>query len=60
VILSTDPYNQSRKHGIKKLTDVKTEDGNFRLRMGRWRFRYSIYGQEVILHDCSLRREDTY
>jgi len=28
--------------------------------MGRWRFRYDIIGQVVVLHYCGLRREDTY
>ena len=44
----------------KKLTGVRRDDGQYRLRLGRWRFRYDITGQEVVLHYCGLRREDTY
>ena len=32
----------------------------WRLSTGRWRFRYNIYGQEVNLTYCGLRREETY
>ena len=32
----------------------------WRLPLGRWRFRYGIYGREVVLHYCGLRREETY
>jgi hypothetical protein len=59
-ILTTDPYNRSRTHDILKLHDVAFGDGHYRLRLGRWRFRYDITGREVVLHYCGLRREDTY
>ena len=59
-ILEMDPFNMTRKHAIKKLTDVRAGQGQYRLRLGRWRFRYDIYGQEVVLTYCGLRREDTY
>lgn len=59
-ILATDPYNRSRRHYIKKLKDVPPSEGQFRLSLGRWRFRYDIYGQEVVLTYCGLRREETY
>lgn len=59
-ILGSDPYNLSRKFNIKKLTDVADGLGNFRLRLGRWRFRYDILGNVVIFHFCGLRSEDTY
>jgi mRNA-degrading endonuclease RelE of RelBE toxin-antitoxin system len=58
--LSVDPYNISRQHPIKKLTDVKAGEGQYRLRSGRFRFRYDIDGQTVYLKSCGLRREDTY
>jgi hypothetical protein len=38
-ILSADPYNLSREHHIKKLEGLAAGDGQFRLAMGRWRFR---------------------
>ena len=58
-ILQTDPYNNTRKHPIKKLTGLQ-QDGRWRLRVGRWRFRYDIVAQTVELKYCGLRREDTY
>ncbi|PYV40050.1 MAG: hypothetical protein DMG06_21460 [Acidobacteria bacterium] len=58
--LQSDPYNRSRRHAIKKLEGVKPGEGQYRLRLGRWRFRYDIFGQEVVLHYCGLRREETY
>ena len=59
-ILSRDPYNKSRRYAIKKLEDVRAGEGQYRLRSGRFRFRYDIEGHEVVLHYCGLRREDTY
>ena len=59
-ILAADPYNVSRQHHIKKLEGVAQGDGQYRLSMGRWRFRYDILGQEVWLFYCGLRREETY
>ena len=41
VILKVDPYNRSRVHNIKKLS-VGSGEGQYRLRIGRWRFRYDI------------------
>lgn len=60
VILSMDPYNRSRQHNIKKLEGLPPGDGQYRLALGRWRFRYDIVAQAVWLHYCGLRREDTY
>ena len=59
-ILQEDPYNRSRRHAIKKLEGVSQGDGQYRLSLGRWRFRYDIVGRVVVLHYCGLRREDTY
>jgi len=59
-ILSTDPYNRSRRHHIKKLEGVPSGEGLYRLALGRWRFRYDIVAQVVLLSYCGLRREDTY
>lgn len=59
-ILSSDPYNRTHHHHIKKLEGVREGDGKYRLRIERFRFRYDIYNNEVILHSCGLRREDTY
>ncbi len=59
-ILEIDPTNHSRQHRIRKLEGVPRGQGQWRLAVGRFRFRYDIYGQEVVLHYCGLRREDTY
>lgn len=59
-ILKTDPYNRTREHRIKKLQDVAPDDGQYRIRLGRWRFRYNVVGQEVEMTYCGLRREETY
>jgi len=59
-ILQTDPYNQSKSHDITKLEAQKLGSGQYRLRLGRWRFRYDIVGSDVVLEYVGLRREDTY
>ena len=59
-ILSTGPFNRSRRHPIKKLRGVPEGEGQYRIRSGRFRFRYDVGGQTVYLKACSLRREDTY
>jgi len=59
--LRSDPYNVSRRHDILKLKGVSGEEGGqYRLRLGRFRFRYDIQGREVVLYYCGRRREDTY
>lgn len=60
-ILEADPYNRHRAHAVRKLSGVASgAGGQYRLRMGRFRFRYDIEGREVVLLYCGLRREDTY
>jgi hypothetical protein len=59
-VLSEDPYNRTRRHHIKKLEGVASGEGQYRLSLGRWRFRYDITGQVAVLSYCGLRREDTY
>lgn len=59
-ILETDPINHTRQYNIKKLVGVPPGEGQWRLSLGRFRFRYDIYGNEIVLHYCGLRREDTY
>jgi len=58
--LSHDPYNHTRRYQIKKLEGVAPDDGQYRIRDGRFRFRFDIEGIRVFLKYCSLRREDTY
>jgi hypothetical protein len=59
-VLEIDPYNQSRQYAIKKLTDPQPREGQWRLRLQRWRFRYDIVERGVQLKSCGLRKEDTY
>jgi len=59
-ILALDPHNKSHKYPIKKLTNVPAGEGQYRLRSGRFRFRYDVEGREAVLLYCGLRREDTY
>ena len=59
-ILGIDPYNRTRRYHIKKLEGVNRDAGQYRISLGRWRFRYDISGREIILHYCGLRRENTY
>ena len=59
-VLSADPYNRTRQHAIKKLEQVAAGDGQYRIRSGRFRFRYDIEDASVYLKACRLRREDTY
>jgi len=59
-ILSTDPHNRTRKYPVKKLEQVAAGEGQYRVRSGRFRFRYDIDGTSVHLKYCGLRREDTY
>jgi mRNA-degrading endonuclease RelE of RelBE toxin-antitoxin system len=46
-ILEADPHNRTRQHDIKKLEDVPPGDGQFRLKLGRWRFRFDVDGHVV-------------
>ena len=59
-ILSLDPYNKSHIYPIKKLEGVAAGEGQYRLRSGRFRFRYDMAEREVVLLYCGLRREDSY
>ena len=58
-ILSIDPHNRTRTYPVKKLEQVSAGEGQYRLRLGRFRFRYDIDGTSVYLKYCGLRREDT-
>ena len=60
LVLGADPTNRSGAHHVKKLTNVPQGEGQWRLALGRFRFRYDIHGREVVVSYCGLRREDTY
>lgn len=59
-ILGEDPTNHSGNHDIKKLTNIAQGEAQWRIAIGRFRFRYDVSGHDVILHYCGLRRENTY
>ena len=59
-ILSSDPYNRARSYQITKLEGIAPGQCAWRLRLGRWRFRYDIWERQVELSYCGLRREETY
>jgi hypothetical protein len=59
-ILSEDPHNRTRRNNLKKLEDIPFGEGQYRLSLGRWRFRFDVLDRVVLLTYCGLRREDTY
>ena len=59
-ILAGDPYNHGGAHQIRKLVATRPGEGQWRLRLGRWRFRYDVESSEVVLYFCGLRDESTY
>ena len=56
-LLETDPYNLEGQAHLRKLVDVPAGEGQFRLRLGDYRLRYDVVGDEVILHSMRPRRE---
>jgi mRNA-degrading endonuclease RelE of RelBE toxin-antitoxin system len=55
--LAADPQNTSRKHSIKKLTNVDAGDGQWRIRSGVYRLRYDVQGDVVTLHSINHRKD---
>lgn len=56
-VLRTDPNNRNQQHNIRKLTNVKKGEGQWRIRVGDYRLRYDIVGPEVVLYSFRHRRE---
>jgi mRNA-degrading endonuclease RelE of RelBE toxin-antitoxin system len=56
-ILLHDPYNLSRRYDIKKLRDVPQGEGQYRIRSGKYRLRYDIIRDDVILYSFKYRKE---
>ncbi len=56
-IVGDDPYNRSGRHNVKKLSGLKSGEGQWRIRWQDYRLRYDIVGEEVILHSFRHRRE---
>lgn len=59
-ILQEDPLNRTRRHPIRKLRNVRPGEGQYRIRLRRFRLRYDVRESVVELVYCGLRREDTY
>jgi len=56
-ILATDPQNTSRKHNIRKLTNVEAGEGQWRIRSGVYRLRFDIEADVVTLHSINHRKD---
>jgi mRNA-degrading endonuclease RelE of RelBE toxin-antitoxin system len=56
-VLEIDPYNYRGQHDIKKLTGVPPGEGQWRIRSGKYRLRYDIFGNDVVLYAFSHRKE---
>lgn len=56
-LLEADPFGREGRAKIRKLVDVPAGEGQFRLRLGDWRLRYDVVGDEVVLHSMRPRRE---
>lgn len=55
--LQNDPYNIRKQYDIKKLAGVKPGQGQWRMRRGRYRLRYDVFGGNVVLHSFRHRKE---
>lgn len=56
-ILQQDPHNRTGRHKIKKLTGVRSGEGQSRIRWREYRLRYDILGRDVVLHTFRHRRD---
>jgi mRNA-degrading endonuclease RelE of RelBE toxin-antitoxin system len=56
--LEKDPYGENNSK-IKKLTDIKQNNGMWRIRFGDYRVRYDVIGKDVVLHSIK-NRKDSY
>lgn len=54
-VLQHDPFKHSRRHTIKKLTNVDV--GQWRVRSGVYRRRFDVSGDAVVLHAINHRRD---
>jgi mRNA-degrading endonuclease RelE of RelBE toxin-antitoxin system len=54
-VLAVDPLNTSRRHSIKKLTNIEQGSGAWRIRSGVYRLRYDVIGRDVVLYSINHR-----
>jgi len=54
-LLEDDPFNTEGRANIRKLVDVPVGEGQFRVRLGDYRLRYDVIGNEVLLHSMRPR-----
>lgn len=57
LVMQEDPLNLSRKHNIKKLTNIDEGSGQWRIRSGVYRPRYDVIGKDVVLYSINHRKE---
>jgi mRNA-degrading endonuclease RelE of RelBE toxin-antitoxin system len=57
VLLAEDPYNRSGRYPIKKLVQLKSGEGQWRIRWRDYRLRYDIFGHDVVLHSFRHRKD---
>ncbi len=56
-VLEVDPSNLTRRRNVRKLTDVKAGDGQWRIRVGDYRLRYDIEAPKVVLRPINDRKD---
>src|SRR5262245_33137933 len=54
-ILDADPEGRTGTHRIKQLMGIPPGAGQWRLSLGRFRFRYDIYSLTLVMQYCGLR-----
>jgi len=54
-ILDADPQGRTGTHRIKQLMGIPPGAGQWRLSLGRFRFRYDIYSLMLVMQYCGLR-----
>lgn len=61
-MLLTDPRNETgKRYPITKLANLTgTTNGEWRLKLGKFRFRYDVIGDTVLLQTCFYRSSHDY
>lgn len=56
-VLQDNPFGKNSLSNIKKLTDIKQGEGEWRIRLKDYRVRYDIIKNKVILHSIKNRKD---